>query len=252
MIKFFRKIRQNLLSDGKTGKYFKYAIGEIILVVIGILIALSINNWNEKQKDKRTAFEIYKNLQRSLEQDSIAIQGIIELQTKSLKAQKSIFLNSIEEFETKYAKKNLDSLIQTILFGTFTFYPKDGIYNLIVSNNGMDLIESNKIKSALNNLYEFQYKRYENLDPVVENKFQYQMNSLVSKKLGFVVEFNSGVEIISSVNPELFKKHYQELSEKCRDIFSILSAGNKLLKEIRNSINELLELLRNELEISNY
>ena len=50
MIKFFRKIRQNLLSEGKTGKYLKYAIGEIILVVIGILIALSINNWNENQK----------------------------------------------------------------------------------------------------------------------------------------------------------------------------------------------------------
>ena len=47
MIKFFRKIRQNLLMENKTSKYFKYAIGEILLVVIGILIALSINNWNE-------------------------------------------------------------------------------------------------------------------------------------------------------------------------------------------------------------
>jgi len=52
MIKFFRKIRQNLLSEGKTGKYLKYAIGEIVLVVIGILIALSINNWNENRKSK--------------------------------------------------------------------------------------------------------------------------------------------------------------------------------------------------------
>ena len=50
MIKFFRKIRQNLLMENKTGKYFKYAIGEIVLVVIGILIALQINNWNENQK----------------------------------------------------------------------------------------------------------------------------------------------------------------------------------------------------------
>ena len=50
MIKFFRKIRYNLMSENKTGKYFKYAIGEIVLVVIGILIALSINNWNENRK----------------------------------------------------------------------------------------------------------------------------------------------------------------------------------------------------------
>ena len=50
MIKFFRKIRYNLMEQNKTGKYLKYAIGEIILVVIGILIALSINNWNESRK----------------------------------------------------------------------------------------------------------------------------------------------------------------------------------------------------------
>ena len=60
MIKFFRKIRQNLLMENKTGKYFKYAIGEIVLVVIGILIALSINNWNEMRKsniEERSALD---------------------------------------------------------------------------------------------------------------------------------------------------------------------------------------------------
>lgn len=51
MIKFFRKIRYSLMSENKTGKYFKYAIGEIVLVVIGILIALQINNWNESRKN---------------------------------------------------------------------------------------------------------------------------------------------------------------------------------------------------------
>lgn len=50
MIKFFRKVRQNSLSEGKTKRYFQYAIGEIVLVVIGILIALQINNWNEQRK----------------------------------------------------------------------------------------------------------------------------------------------------------------------------------------------------------
>ena len=50
MIKFFRRIRFDLMEKNKTGKYFKYAIGEIVLVVIGILIALQINNWNEERK----------------------------------------------------------------------------------------------------------------------------------------------------------------------------------------------------------
>ena len=51
MIKFFRTIRQNMLMENKTGTYFKYAIGEIILVVIGILIAVQINNWNMARLD---------------------------------------------------------------------------------------------------------------------------------------------------------------------------------------------------------
>ena len=62
MIKFFRKIRQNLLSEGKTGKYLKYAIGEIILVVIGIFIAIQLNNLNEERKLKIKEGEYYCKL----------------------------------------------------------------------------------------------------------------------------------------------------------------------------------------------
>ena len=66
MIKFFRTIRKSLLAEGKTGKYLKYAVGEIILVVIGILIALQINNWNEWRKERvleiNTLVEIEENL----------------------------------------------------------------------------------------------------------------------------------------------------------------------------------------------
>lgn len=58
MIKFFRNIRQSLLNEGKNSKYFKYAIGEIVLVVIGILIALQINNWNENRKENRIENEL--------------------------------------------------------------------------------------------------------------------------------------------------------------------------------------------------
>jgi hypothetical protein len=67
MIKFFRKIRYSLLETEKTGKYFKYAIGEIILVVIGILIALSINNWNETKKERKLETKVLNELLTSLE-----------------------------------------------------------------------------------------------------------------------------------------------------------------------------------------
>ena len=69
MIKFFRKIRQNLLMENKTGKYFKYAIGEIILVVIGILIALQINNWNEGRKNDEKETILIKNIVDDLSSD---------------------------------------------------------------------------------------------------------------------------------------------------------------------------------------
>ncbi|NRD21844.1 hypothetical protein HNV10_01235 [Winogradskyella litoriviva] len=69
MIKFFRKIRKNLLSEGKTGKYFKYAIGEIVLVVIGIVIALQINNWNEKRKSDNILENYYHQIVTELAKD---------------------------------------------------------------------------------------------------------------------------------------------------------------------------------------
>ena len=69
MIKFFRKIRYNLMSENKTGKYFKYAIGEIVLVVIGILIALQINNWNEERKSDRQIELLLNNLIEAINQD---------------------------------------------------------------------------------------------------------------------------------------------------------------------------------------
>ena len=74
MIKFFRQIRQNLLLEGKTGKYLKYAIGEIVLVVIGILIALQINNWNENRLKNKTV----KTYLNSLIQDLNDEQDILD------------------------------------------------------------------------------------------------------------------------------------------------------------------------------
>src|SRR6056297_2485873 len=67
MIKFFRKIRQKMLSENKFSKYLIYAIGEIILVVIGILIALQINNWNENRLTKKKSFDFHIRLAEELE-----------------------------------------------------------------------------------------------------------------------------------------------------------------------------------------
>ena len=60
MVRFFRNISQKLAAENKVMAYFRYAVGEILLVVIGILVALQVNNWNENQKQKRRETSIYK------------------------------------------------------------------------------------------------------------------------------------------------------------------------------------------------
>ena len=80
MLRFFRQIRQRLLAENRFSKYLLYAVGEILLVVIGILIALQVNNWNEERKEaiQEERFleglhnEFLKNQQKGLEPIVIA------------------------------------------------------------------------------------------------------------------------------------------------------------------------------------
>ena len=79
MIKFFRKIRQKLLTENKFSKYLLYAIGEIVLVVIGILIALQINNWNEQRKEKQELLNIYGIVLEDLKNDIDEVTEILNI-----------------------------------------------------------------------------------------------------------------------------------------------------------------------------
>ena len=109
MIKFFREIRQNLIMENKTGKYLKYAIGEIVLVVIGILIALSINNWNDERNAKiETEAQRQSNLKEiyhDLKRDVIVLDTIIN----QLQGQKedSKYLLKVLESNDKYVSDSL-------------------------------------------------------------------------------------------------------------------------------------------------
>lgn len=102
MIKIFRKIRYDLMEKNKTGKYFKYAIGEIILVVIGILIALQINNWNENKKTENKRQDYYNQLLDDLNKD-IEFANII---IKAFNADKQAY----QEYFKIYSVDNVELL----------------------------------------------------------------------------------------------------------------------------------------------
>ena len=69
MLRFFRQIRQRLLTDNKFSKYLLYAVGEILLVMIGILLALQVNNWNEARKSRADEIKILANIKKALQSD---------------------------------------------------------------------------------------------------------------------------------------------------------------------------------------
>ena len=139
MIKFFRKIRHNLMETGKTGKYLKYAIGEIILVVIGILIALQINNWNEEKKyQKQLQIKIYSIL-GDLREDALEIKSILN----DLEKQHSAADHIIPVMESEQ-KSIVDSLRFILDFNSFTTTPI-----LSQQNNTWDYLSANGILSEL-------------------------------------------------------------------------------------------------------
>ena len=110
MIKLFRNIRQNLLNEGKTSKYFKYAIGEIVLVVIGILIALQINNWNEERKDQNKLLNIYRLISIDIDNDIEELQANLDFYNDK----KSVFEKVVHDSITpNLLDQGLSSLISS-------------------------------------------------------------------------------------------------------------------------------------------
>jgi len=156
MIKFFRKIRYNLLFEGKKRKYIKYAIGEIVLVVIGILIALSINNWNVKRIEKGKEKEVYENLLTTLQRDSLELINILSIQNKSLEKQLLVIQSDFSMLQNSMNESEINQLLLDICSGIFSFFPKYGTYNSILSNNGLDILRSKQIKALLIDLYDYE------------------------------------------------------------------------------------------------
>ena len=148
MIKFFRKIRQKLLSENKFGKYLLYAIGEIILVVIGILIALQINTDTKQKEDRHFELMMLNNIRNDISEDI----GFYEALYNRCK-QMEIAANSLLE---SYGSSN-DSLVlrlYPIMTMGISFESRNGAYEALKST-GLDKISNDTIRNNLTTMYDF-------------------------------------------------------------------------------------------------
>ncbi|WP_052461167.1 DUF6090 family protein [Psychroserpens mesophilus] len=145
MIKFFRKIRQNLLSEGKTGKYLKYAVGEIVLVVIGILIALQINNWNQNSNRNKLELEALINLKEDFDFNLTELRHIDSVNTRNIKSCLIILNHTGKRYKEDFiVEKYLSDAA-----GSPDYAAKNGFLNDLVSSGNLGLIKNNALRNLL-------------------------------------------------------------------------------------------------------
>ena len=146
-----------MLSEGKLGKYFKYAIGEIVLVVIGILIALQINNWNEIQKMDKWEKGFLKDLRNELDNDLKQLTTVYNMQMSKGNANRKVL--ELIKTTKKENKAIIDSVYAVAQEGNMTFFPTTGVYDSALSAGKIENIKSDSLKYAILNLYNHYYKR---------------------------------------------------------------------------------------------
>jgi hypothetical protein len=150
MIKFFRKIRYDLMEKNKTGKYFKYAVGEIILVVIGILIALQINNWNEKKNNINQAEKHLETISLNLKDDILQAENLLS-ETQTTIEYANDFL---DQFKTlKPLDNNIQMYLIYLMFERNIEINESGLKALLNSNS-MSFIDEN-LQSKILNYYRY-------------------------------------------------------------------------------------------------
>ena len=154
MIKFFRKIRQNLLSEGKNGNYLKYAIGEIVLVVIGILIALQINNWNQgrvnKKNENEYLTEIIKEIEANISLTNYYINDRLPLKIEGLTNAKNYCENKEQVQDTLAFLKKIS---MGGLMSTGISFLSTRTYDELLSTGNFQLITNDSLKMAVKNYY---------------------------------------------------------------------------------------------------
>lgn len=247
MIKFFRHIRKNIIMKNQTGKYFKYAIGEIVLVVIGILIALQINNWNEGQKKDTLKKEYKTALINDYVKDTIELGDRIRLNEKTL-----IYIDSIIKI-FNHIEPNKNNVLELAKQHNFlvgaraTNAYNTNSFNLLISSGSIDLFDKNLRKELmeLNRLQDYEkqvsesnktlyfnhvqniidkYPVYKNFDGFNENIRQAAWNTIHSKTIMVdVINFYSFRRYLSSRYIQLTSA----IQEQTKNVITLLINENR-------------------------
>ncbi|MBT8297716.1 MAG: hypothetical protein KJO52_05225 [Maribacter sp.] len=244
MIKFFRNIRKKLLTENKFSKYLIYAIGEIFLVVLGILIALQINNWNENRKQQIKLQQIYHEILADLKRERDYANFIIN----KFEGQRKAYTDYLESFSsTKITRK---SMYRKLLELNMEGYPINSNSSIVESlqNSGEIVLLPQSIRNRLINLRRQQNKII--VDEGLDNRGRMGVMERLTMLIGSL-SLDERLENQKELRSEL------KIEENINQIILGLEAGQewmdfsesksiRLLKEFVNEINAVEKLIIEE------
>ena len=240
MINFFRQIRQQLLSQNKVSKYLLYAFGEIILVVIGILIALQINNWNQTKSNQKIVDDYLEKISVNIDSDLKKLEILINQRREALTLCDTIVMY----YDAK--KISNPKLFEKGFFSIFIetrFSPNTNAYESLKSSGFMKNLKNSKIEEKLGSYYYL-------MDGVlfVEGKFNNstQLSEASLSEKGFYIEYKKAMNWNNkdtiNFNYQSLKKYPQVESEfiKARLFLEELITNYSVLWEEGNKVVELI------------
>jgi hypothetical protein len=254
MIKFFRHIRQNLIMENKTSKYLKYAIGEIVLVVIGILIALSINNWNEGRMDRLLEKKFLIRFDEEISTNIGSISNSIMLNKNRMK-RAEFLMKSIDS--PQLAENSASYFIRSIEHAGYTFYPviSDNTFQEIKSSGKLSLIRNEKIRSALQQYYSwwsFDLGQYNFIREDMQLRYYHEKEGILSPSQQiYMGHFDDSL----IYNPAEAKQVYERMLNKpgflalLPNIIQSQIGAEGSFEDIKQQAIDLRSMIQNELKI---
>jgi len=236
LINIFKNIRFHLLDQQKIKKYLLYAIGEIILVVIGILIALKINNWNTLQLKKLEEIETYKNIKDQVTQNLEEITSV-----KTINDYYSTQYKSANRIITSQDRNKIDSLtIMAMNLSRFSdFHGNGNIYETLVNSGDIKLLENSEIQNKLQKLQSI----YSYINKLEEINWEIVIKEL-SPELRGVINYSN----LKVIKPE--KLYSVELQNIFVENIFLTKAKDDAYATALTEINELKRLIDQEINSS--